>query len=102
NFRLYVVCGGGVYCCWNYSIFTPLDRWLAVARGPLVFMAMGCKRGRGCSSRPTVTAAHSEGGISAILRRSVGFPISTEVRNNLRGLSREPRGLSFLTAALQL
>src|SRR5947209_20343546 len=47
----------------------------------------GRKRGRGCSSRRTPTAAHPEGGISAMLRRSVGCPISAEVRDGLRGLS---------------
>src|SRR5262245_2633194 len=48
HFRLFFADGGDVYCCCTNSIFTPLGRWLAFQRGPLLFMAMGCNRGRGC------------------------------------------------------
>ena len=48
HFRLFFADGGDVYCCCTNSIFTPLGRWLAFQRGPLLFMAMGCntKQGR--------------------------------------------------------
>jgi hypothetical protein len=36
-------CGGDLYCCRRDSILTPLGRWLAVTRGPLLFMAKGCQ-----------------------------------------------------------
>ena len=40
-FRLLFVGRGGVYCRCKNPLFTPMGRWLALARGPLLFAAMG-------------------------------------------------------------
>ena len=41
HFRLFFAGGDDVYCCWKYSICTPMGRWPALPRGPLLSWGEG-------------------------------------------------------------